>query len=209
MTNKKMYFKKYYQLNKTKIKNCVSEWQKNNKEKVTGYKRKHKHEMRAISRLYINNIKNNTKCCVCNETTPCCLDFHHIDSKLKDGEISRLMNDGSSLDILKNEISKCKIMCSNCHRKLHFFKKPNDRTLKFKFAYETKINMGCFYCKESHFSCLDYHHTHDNKIDSISKMTKTSKYSLDDVKKEINKCIVICTNCHRKLHNGIICYPSS
>lgn len=43
------------------------------------------------------------------------LEFHHIDSKQKDGNISRIRN----VDKLNKEIDKCVLLCSNCHREFH------------------------------------------------------------------------------------------
>lgn len=62
--------------------------------------------------------KLNNSCKVCNETHPACLDFHHLDPKLKTKEIGVIMKWGSSKKLLE-EIDKCIILCSNCHRKLH------------------------------------------------------------------------------------------
>lgn len=43
-------------------------------------------------------------------------DFHHVDGK--DHSISDLLNNGNPTSIA-GEISKCKLFCSNCHRKEH------------------------------------------------------------------------------------------
>lgn len=40
------------------------------------------------------------------------LAFHHIDPSLKSFEISRY---GKSLERLRNEAAKCKLLCHNCH----------------------------------------------------------------------------------------------
>jgi hypothetical protein len=44
------------------------------------------------------------------------LDFHHLDSKEKDFNIS---GKSYSLERLKNEVDKCVLLCSNCHREFH------------------------------------------------------------------------------------------
>jgi len=53
----------------------------------------------------------------CGETDPCCLDFHHL--KDKEGLISRMVNQGCCWKTIQKEIGKCKVVCSNCHRKIH------------------------------------------------------------------------------------------
>ena len=69
---------------------------------------------------FLNDIKNNSKCCRCGEDHPACLDFHHKDSSKKIIEVSKAVRNGWSLDKIKREIKKCIILCANCHRKLHY-----------------------------------------------------------------------------------------
>lgn len=45
------------------------------------------------------------------------LEFHHTDPNEKDFSISN--SDKTSFDILKNELDKCVLVCSNCHREIH------------------------------------------------------------------------------------------
>ena len=59
---------------------------------------------------------------------------------------------------------------------------------------------GCIKCSEKEPACLDFHHLR-NKDLSVAAM-----HGMNDerVLEEINKCVVLCSNCHRKLHAGII-----
>jgi hypothetical protein len=50
------------------------------------------------------------------------LDFHHIDPNMKDFTIS---GKSFSIDRLKKETDKCILVCSNCHREIHFNIKNN------------------------------------------------------------------------------------
>lgn len=51
------------------------------------------------------------------------LEFHHLDPKQKDFTIA-----GSSYSIerMKQEVDKCILICSNCHRELHYYEKERD-----------------------------------------------------------------------------------
>lgn len=49
----------------------------------------------------------------CNEA----LDFHHIDPKTKSFNISG--NHCRRWNLVKEEIDKCVMVCSNCHREIH------------------------------------------------------------------------------------------
>lgn len=62
---------------------------------------------------------------------------------------------------------------------------------------------GCIICGYKQCSdALVFHHRDLNEKDfSISK---GASKSLESVKAEINKCIVICSNCHAEVHAGLI-----
>jgi hypothetical protein len=61
-----------------------------------------------------------------------------------------------------------------------------------------KSERGCAFCGEHDPTCLDFHHTGD-KEHTISHMAYKC-FSIEDIMIEIEKCIVVCANCHRKLH---------
>jgi hypothetical protein len=73
-----------------------------------------------INKKWVDDLKNKSKCVKCGENHPACLDFHHRDPEMKDNTISYLVAGTYSLDIIKKEIEKCDILCSNCHRKHHY-----------------------------------------------------------------------------------------
>lgn len=61
------------------------------------------------------------KCTVCNNTfEDCCYDFHHIDPKLKSMSISNINTNGAKTWLkIRDELKKCVVVCSNCHRLIH------------------------------------------------------------------------------------------
>lgn len=61
--------------------------------------------------------KDTLKCEQCGENHPQCLEFHHVDPSQKDFMISKIR---FSSQKLKKELEKCIVLCSNCHRKLHY-----------------------------------------------------------------------------------------
>lgn len=65
------------------------------------------------------------------------------------------------------------------------------------------VKTKCCICGESSYCCLELHHV-KNKKHNISQAVKKLPTSL--FIKEICKCIVLCSNCHKKLHNNIIKY---
>lgn len=65
--------------------------------------------------------KSKLSCTRCKESHPACLDFHHLDSTKKDLSVSvGLFRDGWGKEKILNEIAKCIVLCSNCHRKEHY-----------------------------------------------------------------------------------------
>lgn len=99
-------------------KNCQKESDKvyylRNKDKVRARAKKYHNMIKD----YINAIKSHG-CVICGERDVSCLDFHHLEDKTT--EISKLIGNDNFQQI-KTEINKCVILCSNCHRKLHFYK---------------------------------------------------------------------------------------
>jgi len=63
-----------------------------------------------------------------------------------------------------------------------------------------KRGQSCSRCPESHPACLDFHHPGvSDKEDSVHNLVWRC-VSLERIKREIAKCVVLCANCHRKLH---------
>jgi hypothetical protein len=72
---------------------------------------------------------------------------------------------------------------------------------------EYKKDKSCLLCGESESVCLDFHHRDETeKYTEISKM-RYSTYSLKKIIEEIDKCVILCSNCHRKVHSGLIIIP--
>lgn len=58
------------------------------------------------------------KCCLCGYNRCwAALDFHHKDQSQKEFVISG--NYTRSWEVLKKELDKCDLICSNCHREIH------------------------------------------------------------------------------------------
>ena len=68
---------------------------------------------------WLHDYKSTLTCSNCEENHPAALDFHHIDSSKKTVEVSTAAYLGWGINRIKKEISKCVVLCANCHRKLH------------------------------------------------------------------------------------------
>tara|TARA_R100001443_G_scaffold8555_1_gene17938 strand:- start:312 stop:719 length:408 start_codon:yes stop_codon:yes gene_type:complete len=93
-------------------------------------------------------------------------------------------------------------ICKNCFPKYsteqtNNYRRDNRKRLN---AYKLEARCGCGYSKKSkNFSTrsLTFHHEHDNKVANISNMMN---HSWKKILEEINKCIIICFNCHMAIH---------
>ncbi len=71
-------------------------------------------------RDYVQRLKKFGCCKKCSDNRWYVLDFHHLSNK--EENINELLRRGS-MKKLKKEIRKCILLCSNCHRELHYFEK--------------------------------------------------------------------------------------
>ena len=72
----------------------------------------------------------------------------------------------------------------------------NQRKKHREYVYEIKSRSKCVDCGETNPIMLDFDHVRGKKILCISDMMRGA-YGIDSIKKEINKCEVRCSNCHR------------
>lgn len=109
----------YYQANKAQVIERTKEWGRTHRTE----RRKAVQDMRERRRAEIQEYKKSKGCCLCGESDPACLDFHHLDSEEKEFEIAQLTLSKSKME---EEIKKCVVICSNCHRKVHFYHKEEE-----------------------------------------------------------------------------------
>jgi len=58
------------------------------------------------------------KCQDCSGEFPlCCYDFHHLDESTKSFEIAPALD--RNIDVIREEVQKTVLLCSNCHRIRH------------------------------------------------------------------------------------------
>lgn len=83
-----------------------------------------RNRQRVITRSVKNRVRGNywyaqfkdtLECECCGEKESCCLEFHHLDPQQKENQPSNIFN----WESFKREISKCVVVCSNCHKKIH------------------------------------------------------------------------------------------
>ena len=73
------------------------------------------------------------KCRRCGTDKPYLLDFHHRNPEEKEGSLSEFSK-GYNLDKFNKELSKCDLLCANCHREFHYLHTLNG------LSYEDFLN---------------------------------------------------------------------
>lgn len=174
-------------------------------------------QRRARLRSWVNDRKRARGCSRCGIDDPACLEFHHEDDDRKELGVGKMVNRMYAKDRITEEMRKCEVLCTNCHRKRHYGRSVDDpgRATGEESEAATSLESmtgrawlheykrrtdGCTRCDEDDPICLDFHHVEDEKLDSVSKLV-TYDRPKDVVRTEIDRCEVLCANCHRKEHN--------
>lgn len=145
----------------------------------------------------IQILKQHYKCAKCGDSRSYVLDFHHIDPSQKDANISRLLSSNASLTNIKEEISKCVILCANCHREFHFLEKQKHISLQ---EYLQNIN---FNYSKSLVSPSDELQIEWKQKENIKEQ---KKYFCTECGKEITRQSKTgkCLQCAKKTNNSLL-----
>jgi hypothetical protein len=95
------YHKKHYQKKKQEYIQKAKVYNKN---------------QRKQNREYLYRVKRFLGCIDCGEINPVVLDFDHVRGD-KEQNLSTMAHAAYSIKRMKEEIRKCEVRCSNCHRK--------------------------------------------------------------------------------------------
>jgi hypothetical protein len=78
------------------------------------------------------------------------------------------------------------------------------RQLEIKDWYiDYKSELACIKCGENEPCCLAFHHRESSEKDIEISRAVNQGWSIKRILEEIDKCDVVCHNCHSKLHAGI------
>jgi len=102
--------------------------------------------------------------------------------------------------------------CSNKCKQKHHYDRVKEQTNTYhsqsKRAYKRKLQLieflgGC--CKNCSYSknisALEFHHRDPNAKEGQLDLRTLSNRSMDYIMTEVDKCDLLCSNCHRELHN--------
>jgi len=69
-----------------------------------------------------------------------------------------------------------------------------------KWFQDYKSKLRCEICGEDHPACLEFHHP-DPKQKETNVTNLLNTCSKKRILMEIEKCMILCANCHRKIHS--------
>lgn len=81
---------------------------------------------RLAGQAYVRDHLQSHPCVDCGENDWVILEFDHVRGK-KRLEVAILVGSGYSLGAIKDEVAKCEVRCSNCHRRITYQRAGNWR----------------------------------------------------------------------------------
>jgi len=121
--------------------------------------------------------------------------------------------DEDAFSVNKNKSDGLNYICKDCHNRYvrqHYLdnrakyidKAKRRKKEAVKFLVECKIGKTCPYCGEDDPACFDFHHCDPNSKKFEICDGARRGLSIKTLKVEIEKCVMLCSNCHRKHHAG-------
>jgi uncharacterized C2H2 Zn-finger protein len=157
-------------------------------------------------------------CLNCHQTFhPAIFDFHHNNPENKE----HILLSRKTLKIIESEIVKCSMLCSNCHHLQHIntirwdknYVKNTIYTEHKRKLYDTQmyrwnklkekaieyLGNKCSCCGEKYHPVIyEFHHVNPDTKEYCWNKLRLHKWA--DITKELDKCVVMCSNCHRLEH---------
>lgn len=99
-------------------------------------------------------------------------------------------------EICEKEFKKRTKICMSCY--------TNTRRYKIKIKMIEYKGGKCQKCTDGNLdiSCYDFHHMDPSKKEFNLSGLNSAKINWDKVKKELDKCLLLCSNCHRTEHSN-------
>lgn len=139
------------------------------------------------------------RCQRCGESDVFVLDFHHPGDK--ENAVRELLSKQRRWKEVEREVSRCELMCSNCHMEHHH--PGNGRSSELKASVLVMLGKpSCSVCGQprSNPSSLDFHHSGSDKEFHVSDVfARKRSVGLKALLDEIAKCKIVCRNCHARM----------
>lgn len=95
--------------------------------------------------------------------------------------------------------------CRSCYCKKCWCIITHRQQRKFKQKLVDYKGGKCSICGyDKCIAALDFHHINPNEKDPDFRKIRNHTYLSEEIKQELDKCVLLCANCHRELHAGVI-----
>jgi hypothetical protein len=75
------------------------------------------------------------------------------------------------------------------------------KRIYYKFELIMKLGGKCSKCSyDQNIAALEFHHL-DNNYKKFELSVKSMSRPKEEIEEELSKCILLCSNCHKELHN--------
>ena len=153
-------------------------------------------------------------CEICGDDDPKHKEFDHVNPEEKNCSV----RDSGTLEQLEKEYKKCRCLCMKCHRKHSYYQSLKQSTenihgswyknklIRKKYVNHLKLTIGKCQgenCPDQfdpeNLMFYDFDHINpEEKVDSISSLVCRRRIKFENLKKELEKCRLLCGYCHQK-----------
>lgn len=112
---------------------------------------------------------------------------------------------GNNKSLVDGKQRQCKL-CQKLSDAKHYqdnkdYKHAKNREIRSRNKEFIKsLKLKCEQCGEEHPACLDFHHVDPNEKEYTVSYMVLGGLAIESIEKEIAKCKVWCSHCHRKYH---------
>jgi hypothetical protein len=83
--------------------------------------------------------------------------------------------------------------------------RKNKNRFRIKSEYRQRLGAKCQICAyDKCQNALHFHHVDPSKKKFAISDSLRKKYTQEEIDEEIQKCILVCSNCHTEIHSGLI-----
>ena len=126
----------------------------------------------------------------------------------KGEKIKQLRSQGKSYRQIQAEIKCSRSLISyylNPEGKTKNSARKNKNRFRIKSEYRQRLGAKCQICAYNKCqNALHFHHVNPSKKKFAISDSLRKKYTQQEIDDEINKCVLVCSNCHTEIHSGLI-----